>query len=151
MQLDDLSKAKLHKDIEDHPDASCEDVVRLRPNLYGGVLLNSVRNRFHYLRRLKEQKPKQYWKIYAEACSYALRKGVPVNETEEDRAFDGVLEEEETIPPPAVSNETVTAPATNNLDDSHSNLKTWGTATRTRRISTRSRTAAAAKKTDTYA
>ncbi|CAB9525587.1 unknown protein [Seminavis robusta] len=65
-QLDGKTKRKLLRDIEAHPEYSCEEVVKLDTK-YQGDLLQAVRNRFHYLKRLKKENPKKYWKLFGEA------------------------------------------------------------------------------------
>ncbi|CAB9505369.1 hypothetical protein SEMRO_229_G092850.1 [Seminavis robusta] len=75
MLLDKHTKAILHFDIEANEDYSCHDLVtKVRPELYADVV-QGVRNRFHYLKRLKKNEPLNYLDVYSEAKK--LHRAIP--------------------------------------------------------------------------
>ena len=54
--LDDATLLQLSRDVEAHAHLSAEQIVKLHPDLYSGLLKLPVKNRVKYLKRLKRLK-----------------------------------------------------------------------------------------------
>ncbi|CAB9501716.1 hypothetical protein SEMRO_116_G057090.1 [Seminavis robusta] len=88
--LSDETKAKLFKDIEENKSSTCDDIVKLRPELYGGQFRSPTRNRYHYLQRMKKEKPQDYYKQYAQAQKALITNTFPDQQKEEEPQLESL-------------------------------------------------------------
>ncbi|CAB9530688.1 unknown protein [Seminavis robusta] len=132
MRIDETVKAILFHDIESNQDASCDDLVRdIRPELYAD-LVSPIRNRFHYLKRLKKNNPLEY--IDQAAKARKIYKNIPDGQWTKQLPKDATEDAAITVPAPTES-------SSKQAEDppySPSNLEsTWTSPRRATRSSTK--------------
>jgi hypothetical protein len=100
--LPDLVKARLLIDIVANPLYSCEDILgKLPDRQYKDYSLQSIRNRFHYLVRLKKKDPANFWLLFSNA-----NKSAPLSGPYRDQVEEESDDEEPPSTPPAQSRKT---------------------------------------------
>ena len=98
-----LTKVQKHQivlDIEKHPGCQFKHLLEKYPEVYrvGDQVQTAYRNRFHYLKDLKETKPVEYWKLYTKAGNIVLA-GEADGDQDEDEE-ESIVDDEDLVPNP---------------------------------------------------
>jgi hypothetical protein len=116
--LKEVLKAQLLLDIVANPNLSCDEIIKLPDREYKYNNIVAIRNRFHFLGRLKVKSPQQFWTLFSAANKSAL--SGPYRDTSEEESDN---EEPPSTPlAPRSRQSTISTPPRSSSNSSKKNM-----------------------------